>query len=159
MPDHSIVSVRRPRAFMTAWISSAPDDAILSLEGDLTYCDLRGIPVLGREEAGPYRRHTAWPLRDFVLLPITAATRARINRQLWPRVGLRTRVHHLCCYHDGHLILGAYDTFAANLTSVDPVVGAVFLADCLRHGWIDPPGKSRTLPTVVPGDQNEEHPS
>ncbi len=103
--------VRHPMKLLAAILDEFRGDGRLSLEGDLSQCDLRGISVVANEPIGVLRRNTLYPQQDFVVLPLDADTPELIKRQILPRVGIRNRVIHLPIEKGGKLVFAAYDPF------------------------------------------------
>ena len=86
-------------------------DARLSLEGDLSQCDLRGIPILANESMGVLERSTLFPSHGFVVLPLATETLGLIKQRIIRRVGIRSRVWHVLIEKGGKLVFYAYDQF------------------------------------------------
>ena len=94
------VVVKRPVQVMQTMLDVFCDGSTLSLEGDLSNCDLREIWILS---------HTYKPER--IVLPIEAETLDRLKRQLIPNAGLRHRVWHVLIEKGGDLVFASYDNF------------------------------------------------
>src|SRR5512140_1787732 len=98
------LTVRQPIKVMEALLDVFGTDAHLSLEGDLSKCNLDGIPVLSTEPRGVLVRNTLSPQQDFIIIPLNEATKDQIKRQILPTVGIRNRVHHVMIESGGQLV-------------------------------------------------------
>ena len=108
---HYRLTVRQPIKLMEAFLDVFGTDARLSLEGDLSKCNLHDIPVLSTEPMGVLARNTVSPQQDFVIIPLNETTKDQIKRQILPTVGIRNRVHHVMIENDGQLVFASYDWF------------------------------------------------
>jgi hypothetical protein len=140
------LAVRMPIKLLEALLDLFCGAARIAFEGDLSKCDLRGIPVVANESIGTLKRSTSnktdWlrahgredllrnppePESSFVVLSIEAETRDLIKRQILPQIGLRRRVYHVLIEKSGELVFASYDCF-------DP--DSVWITDTLPEGFL-----------------------
>jgi hypothetical protein len=130
------VRVREPVEFVRAALKHFHRDCFLSLEGDLSRFDPALVPGASREPSALLRRNTIWPLLDFVILPVTAATAETICRRVLPQVGLKHHVVHVQVASEGHLVLGARDNFGRDCVWIDQGIGKEGIVSLLDSGVI-----------------------
>jgi hypothetical protein len=128
---------------MEALLDAFGADAHLSLEGDLSKCNLDGIPVLSTEPRGVLVRNTLSPQQDFVIIPLNEATKDQIKQQVLPTVGIRNRVHHVMIESGGQLVFASYDWFEQDSVWVsnhatEALLDALVESGALRHYAIAP---------------------
>ncbi len=128
------LTVRRPIKLMEALLDVFGTGARLSLEGDLSKCNLRGIPVLSTEPSGVLVRHTLSPRQDFVIILLDETTKDQIKRQILPVVGIRNRVHHVLIERDGRLVFVSNDWFEEGSVWVSNHVTEELLAALVESG-------------------------
>lgn len=103
------LEVHQPILFITAVVNHFPNNAYLSLEGDLSQCDLSLIDNHTTTETALLKRYTLQPKQDFAILPLNTHTRAVMVQRIFPQVGLRNRVQHIGLEQAGELVLVAND--------------------------------------------------
>lgn len=87
-------------------------DARISFEGDLRRCKgLYSEPGASHDETDALRRNTAFPVQDFVVLPLEPETTNPIMGHVLPDSRVIHDVIHIQIEKDGTLQFGAYDNF------------------------------------------------
>ena len=112
MTERYQLLVRRPITLLEALFDRFQGDAHLSLEGDLSQCNLRRIRALTKEPIGILTRNTSDPQQDFVVFSLDAETVELLKRQVLPRVGIGSWVLHVQIERSGKL--GALGALAVN---------------------------------------------
>ncbi|MBE0542101.1 MAG: hypothetical protein IH623_11990 [Verrucomicrobia bacterium] len=88
----------------------AGNDALISLEGDLSRCRFPGDLVTSRDETINLKRQTLVPTEDFIVLRLTSEMVAPIFEQI-ASAGLTCAIVHVQIARKGVTELGAYDNF------------------------------------------------
>jgi hypothetical protein len=130
------VRVKKPVEFVRAALKRFTRDCFLSLEGDLSRFDSVFVPGASREPSALLRRNTIFPVLDFVILPVTAATADPICQRVLPQVGLTQHVIHVQVASEGRLVLGAFDKFQRGSVWIDQGIGKEGIVSLLDSGVI-----------------------
>ena len=125
------LEVRRPITVLDAVIDLFCGNARMSLDGDLSKCNARNIPIvayapIGKLEGQGIDRTVATEGR-FIVFPLEESTIDLIKRQVLPKVGLRKRINHIQIEKDGKLVFGAFDIFYPGLVRISGEVSLDFL--------------------------------
>ncbi len=92
-------------------MKSYTGDAHLSLEGDLSKCNLSHLEGVSGEETSALRRHTAYPKQDFVVIPLSEATMELILAAVLPDNRYMKDIIYIQIESQGSLVFGTYDNF------------------------------------------------
>jgi len=128
--------VRSPLEVVAAFITRAGDTAEMSMEGDLSQCNLARLEGVSREPTATLPRNTTWPRLDFAIVPLTPGNRDRLVRSELPRMGLRRRVIHLQIVEAGVSRFSAYDSFHHDCVFCDDAVPLSLLQQLERDAAI-----------------------
>ncbi len=131
MPARFAVHVTKPIPFVSAVLPAFAGTALLSLEGDLSQVDFRGIAYASHHPPSVLQRNTIWPVQDFVIVPLTNAATQLLVQHVLPHIGLKTRVLHLLIERDEQLVFAAYDQFAPKCVWIAASIGEQFLKERL----------------------------
>ena len=107
--SHSL-NVRDKPAFLHRLMIELAGNARISLEGDLSRCQLGDSIVVSREETAILKRNTLAPIQDFAVLRLVPETVPMIFKQVMA-AGLNRAIIHVQIERDGVLELAAYDNF------------------------------------------------
>lgn len=135
--------VKQPIKLLEALLDLFCCDARLAFEGDLSKCDLRGIPILARDSAGVLKRSATDPTQGFVVLPIEPTTKDLIKRQVLPQAGLRHRICHILIESSGELAFSSYDCFdpdcvVLNAPSTEEFLSSLVKSKAIKSYHVEP---------------------
>jgi len=86
--------------------------AHISFEGDLSRCPgLFALPDASAEETRALRRHTIYPVQQFIVLPLEPDTIRPILSEVLPEGRVVRDISHVQVERAGRLAFGAYDNF------------------------------------------------
>jgi hypothetical protein len=109
--DRYWIVARDKPGLLRAIMQALAGDAHISFEGDLSRCsfdeELRPSP----HETPALGRHTAYPVQDFVVLPLEAMTVQPILKVVLPDRRFMDDILHIQVERKGRLEFGSYDQF------------------------------------------------
>jgi hypothetical protein len=110
-------------------------DARISFEGDLSRAStLRSLPGASGEETSVLRRNTAFPVQDFVVVPLDAANLPILITEVSAPGRLTSDVLHVQIEKGEQLQFGAYDNFHPDCIVVSSGVPLAVLEELQRKG-------------------------
>ena len=101
-------------------------DARMSLEGDLSRCQLSDSIIVTRDETAILKRNTVVPIQDFVVLRLEPDTVPTIFKQVMV-AGLSRAIIHVQIERNGMLELAAYDNFDMECVMTGPDISPALL--------------------------------
>ena len=119
-------NVRDKPAFLHRLMIELAGNAFMSLEGDLSHCQLSDGIVVTREETAILKRNTRAPIQDFVVLRLVPEAIPAIFKQVMA-AGLNRGIIHVQIERDGVLELAAYDNFDSECVITGPDVSPALL--------------------------------
>ena len=125
--SHS-VNVRDIPAFLHRLMLELAGKAHISLEGDLSRCQLSDGIVVTREETAILKRNTLAPVQDFVVLRLAPETVPTIFKQAMA-AGLNRAIIHVQIERNGVLELAAYDNFDPECVVTGPSISPALLSE------------------------------
>ncbi len=107
-------------------------NARISIEGDLSQCDLNGIQVLAKFQPD-FVVVSGYEDSDIggVILPVEVSTLDYILRQILPRAGVRKRFFHIKIEKDGKPVFNSNDGFSKDSVLLTAEVGENFVNDLI----------------------------
>ncbi len=124
MTDHFYrLDVHRPITLLGTLLRHFAGNAQISLEGDLSQCDLQGIQGMAKYE--PKNCGSG----EGVILPVELSTLDDIIRQILPRAGVRNRIVYIGIEKDGKPVFNSYDGFSKGFVLLTTGVGEIFVKD------------------------------
>jgi hypothetical protein len=110
----------------------------ISFEGELGRFDLTSIPGSVASERGLLRRATESPKLDFVVLPLTDDTIARLKTALTGSkvFGRDGAVIHVQLQSGGRLVFAAYDNFHKDCVVAEEPISLEFLQSLAERGLL-----------------------
>lgn len=100
-------AVRRPLKVLSRIISVLGEEAELCIQGD--------VSLLKKESLQGARSES---YRGFVV-PLTLPNRKKLIESEFPRIGIRSRIHHIEIFEEGVLKFYSYDNFHFDCTGAD----------------------------------------
>lgn len=112
MMERRWIVARDKPGLLIAMMRALAGGAHISFEGDLSRCrSLYAEPGASRDETDALRRNTAFPVQDFVVLPLEPETIRPILGHVLPDSRVIHDVIHVQIEKGGTLEFGAYDNF------------------------------------------------
>jgi len=133
-PRFRLHTKHKPELLVAMMRTLVDDDAIISLEGQLSHTELATIPVAVFTETQVLKRNTTSPRMDFVILPLVPTTVAAIEKAVVSKVAFNgyAGIVHVQIEKQGHLAFAAYDQFHQDCVWVSSDVSASVLADLVE---------------------------
>jgi hypothetical protein len=125
--SHTLVVLDKA-GFLRRLMDELAGNARISLEGDLSHCRFADNLIVSRDETDILKRHTMWPLQDFVVLRLEPETVSSIFKQVMA-AGLKRAIIHVQIERNGMQEMGAYDNFHSECVITGPGVSAALLAE------------------------------
>jgi|SRR5436305_1777208 hypothetical protein len=112
----------------------AGEDATISLEGRLSHTDLAKINGVRFEETELLRRGTTQPRLDFLVLPLTPALVATIEKAVDSKIAFSrcAGIVHVQIVTHGEIAFAAYDQFHEECVTAYPAVPVAVLAELVE---------------------------
>ncbi len=98
------------------------EKSVLILQGDLTRFDSRGLTILF-EQPGPADSHGTAADISAVGIGLGASTLRLLERTLFTRAGITSRVNHILVIQDDELVFACFDRFSEGFAWVTASVG------------------------------------
>ena len=98
------------------------ENTFISLEGDLSYLDTKGITVITQEPDGVLDQKGN-PKNGRVVFLFSPKNRIFIEKNILPRVGIHNRIWHILIYKGDELLFASFDNFGDNQTFVSAAIG------------------------------------
>jgi len=142
------VDIRDKPAFLLAAMRLLAGGAHVSFEGDLSGCDFSLILESSSQETRTLLRNTAFPRKDFLILPLEPQTIDVVMKSV-PPADLVRKVHHIQIEKGGRLELGVYDQFHPDTSWVGEAFSAELLdslrAKTILRSWERAPSRGESM--------------
>ena len=98
--------------FMIELISRiTSEEALLSLEGDLSNVNVEDIKDTSTEEYGLHKRNSSFTTDKFIVIPLNSFNRNILSTKIFYSIGLRKNIWHILISLDNKLLFYSYDCF------------------------------------------------